>query len=224
MPEWFREAFRYDTEFPLIVLAVRLTAALVLGCVVAGVYRLTHGKSNGDSLSLMATLVMLTVLIATVTLVIGENTARAFSLVGALAIIRFRTIVEDTRDTAFVIFAVAVGMAVGAGFLLIALICIPAAAIAAMVFRPRRRLDPLASGDFLLTVRVGVGHHPESLLQTCFGRHLCSSRLVTTTTARQGAALELIYQVRLQREDSAIALVEELNKVEGIQNVDLRRS
>ena len=49
-----------------------------------------------------------------VTQVIGDNVARAFSLVGALSIVRFRTVVRDTQDTAYVIFAVAVGMAVGA--------------------------------------------------------------------------------------------------------------
>ena len=49
---------------------------------------------------------LLTILIAMVTMVIGNNMARAFGLVGALSIVRFRTVVEDTRDTAFVIFAV----------------------------------------------------------------------------------------------------------------------
>ena len=57
---------------------------------------------------------LLSILIAMVTQVIGDNVARAFSLVGALSIVRFRTVVRDTVDTAFVIFAVAVGMAVGA--------------------------------------------------------------------------------------------------------------
>ena len=64
--------------------------------------------------SFVATLVLLTILIAMVTQVIGDNIARAFSLVGALSIVRFRTVVRDTQDTAYVIFAVAVGMAVGA--------------------------------------------------------------------------------------------------------------
>ena len=57
---------------------------------------------------------LLSILIAMVTQVIGDNIARAFSLVGALSIVRFRTVVRDTQDTAFVIFAVAVGMAMGA--------------------------------------------------------------------------------------------------------------
>ncbi len=57
---------------------------------------------------------LLAVLIAMVTQVIGDNVALAFSLVGALAIVRFRTVVRDTQDTAFVMLSVVVGMAVGA--------------------------------------------------------------------------------------------------------------
>ena len=224
MPEWLHEAFPTHPELSLPVLALRLAATLVLGCVVAGIYRATHGKANGQSFSLMATLVMLAVLIAMVTLVIGESQARAFSLVGALAIIRFRTIVEDTRDTAFVIFAVAVGMAGGAGFLLVPLVGIPIAGLAAYLFRPRGEAEPSTPLDFLLTVRVGVGQNADALMQDCFGKHVGQSRLVATATARQGAALELTYQVRLQREDAAVALVAELNATAGIQNVELRRS
>lgn len=50
---------------------------------------------------------------------------------------RFRTVVEDTRDTAFVIFAVAVGMAIGAGYLKVPLVGIPFVALTALFFRPR---------------------------------------------------------------------------------------
>jgi hypothetical protein len=223
MPEWLHDSFHKDVGVSLSVLAVRLGVAFTLGCVVAGVYRLTHGKANGQTTALMATLVLLTVLIGMVTLVIGDNQARAFSLVGALAIIRFRTVVEDTRDTAFVIFAVAVGMAVGAGFLTIPLVGIPFAAAAAFLFRPRRAGSPPGSLDYTLTVRVGVGHDPGALLREPFGKHLKRSLLLATATARQGAAFDLTYGVVLRQEDGALAFVTELNGIAGVQNVELRQ-
>src|SRR5438093_9026246 len=117
-------------------MAVRLAAAFVLGCVVAGVYRLTHGRGRPVPLAMTATLVLLSVLIAAVTLVIGNSVARAFSLVGALAIVRFRTIVEDTRDTAFVIYAVVAGMGSGSGYLVAPLVVTPPVLLAAWLFRP----------------------------------------------------------------------------------------
>src|SRR5262249_37244222 len=103
MPEWLHDSFPKGDDIAVSLLAVRLSVALILGGVVAGVYRLTHSQPRGQSAGLVPTIVLLTVLICMVTLVIGNSVARAFSLVGALAIVRFRTVVEDTRDTAFVI-------------------------------------------------------------------------------------------------------------------------
>jgi uncharacterized protein DUF4956 len=97
----------------LLVLFVRLILALGLGHAIAFIYRRSR-PMNDEAESFVVTLVLLTILIAMVTQVIGDNVARAFSLVGALSIVRFRTVVRDTQDTAYVIFAVAVGMAVGA--------------------------------------------------------------------------------------------------------------
>ena len=88
-------------------IAIRLVSSLVLGAIVAWIYRKARKEPAS---SFTATLVLLSVLIAMVTQVIGDNVARAFSLVGALSIVRFRTVVRDTQDTAYVIFAVAVGM------------------------------------------------------------------------------------------------------------------
>jgi hypothetical protein len=222
MPEWLRDSWNH-TDVPLPLLAVRLGVALALGCVVAGTYRLTHGKGRAEGNGLTATLVLLTVLIGMVTLVIGNSVARAFSLVGALAIVRFRTVVEDTRDTAFVIFAVSVGMAVGAGFLTVALVGIPFAAAAAFLFRPRGAAAPEGALDFLLTLRVGAGHDAAALVREPFGKHLAGWRLVATATARQGAALDLTYAVRLREEGAAVALVTELNRLDGLQGAELRQ-
>jgi uncharacterized membrane protein YhiD involved in acid resistance len=223
MPEWLHDSFQNDVDLSVSLLALRLGVAFALGCVVAGVYRLTR-RPTPDAASLVPTLVLLTVLIAMVTLVIGNNVARAFSLVGALAIVRFRTVVEDTRDTAFVIFAVAVGMAVGSGSLTVPLAGIPFAAVAAFLFRPRETASLRAPLDFILTVRVGVGHNPQELLHQVFGKHLEQSRLTAMATARGGAAIELTYAVRLRHEDTAVALVAELNGLEGVQNVELRQN
>src|SRR4051794_18380600 len=154
MPEWLQSSFQREAELPWTLLAVRLAAAFALGCVVAAVYHLTHGRGRSGSATLMTTLVLLTVLIAVVTLVIGNNVARAFSLVGALGIVRFRTVVQDTRDTAFVIFAVVMGMAVGAGYLAAPLVSIPFVAAAAFLFRPRGAVLLQGPRDFVLTVRV----------------------------------------------------------------------
>lgn len=223
MPEWLRDSFQGDVDVSLRDLTIRLSVACAFGCIVGGIYRLTHGKADSQSASFLATLVLLTVLIAMVTLAIGNNIARAFSLVGALAIVRFRTVVEDTRDTAFVIFAVAVGLAVGAGSLAIPLVGIPFVAVSAFLFRRRDEDIAPPANAFTLKLRVGIGHSPDDLLRGLFAKHLEGADLLSVATARQGAAFDLSYAVRLRNAEGALALIAELNGLESVQDVELRR-
>ena len=86
--DWLTQAFAADGEVPLDVALVRLAAALALGCGVALVCRLGKGGvPTAQQRSMMATLVLLTLLLALTTIVIGSNVARAFSIVGALSIV-----------------------------------------------------------------------------------------------------------------------------------------
>jgi uncharacterized membrane protein YhiD involved in acid resistance len=204
---------------PLIVIG-RLIAAMLLGAVVAWVYQRTRPASD-TSPSLSVTLVLLSILIAMVTQVIGDNVARAFSLVGALSIVRFRTVVRDTVDTAFVIFAVAVGMAVGANHPSVALSGIVIVGLASWVMT--RRYSVREPVTHLLQVRVGLGQDVESVLDSAVGSHVHNRRLLSMTTAKQGMAIEAIYRVELRSEQSAGELVKALNRIEGVQSVSLNR-
>jgi uncharacterized membrane protein YhiD involved in acid resistance len=225
VPDWLQDAGEF-APIPVDECMRRLGLALAGGFVVAGVYALGMGRRREETATLPTTLVLLTVVIAVVTLVIGNSVARAFGLVGALSIVRFRTVVEDTRDTAFVIFAVVVGMAIGAGFPLLAAIGVPAILVGALLMRwVNHRPPPIRpSENGTLTVRVNAGIDPEVLLASPFSQHLSSMRLANTSTAKQGAALEATYKVRLRYPEKAFALVSELAKVEGVQGVELKQS
>lgn len=222
MLEWLTDSFEQDPTITFGLVATRLLVSLAFGCSVAAIYRATRRPSVRETISLVPTLVLLTIIIAMVTLSIGNSAARAFALVGSLAIVRFRTVVDDARDTAFVILAVAVGLSAGAGFLLVPLVGIPIAGLAAFVFRPRDEVESTKASCAELTVRVGVGHAPATLFRETFAQHLQSSRIHSSATAKQGAALELCYRVELKSDDSAVELVSALNRLEGVQAVDLR--
>ena len=89
-----------------------MALALALGLLASVVYRATH-KGLSYSQSFTLTIVFVTLVVAVIMMVIGSSLARAFALVGALSIIRFRTVVKDTKDTAYVFYGLALGMAAG---------------------------------------------------------------------------------------------------------------
>lgn len=207
------------------VLVYRLLLAAAYGVCVAIVFQISYGRRKPDRFVLITTLVLLSVLVAMVSMVIGESPARAFSLVGALSIVRFRTVVEDTRDTVFVIFAVIVGMAAGTGSVAVPIVGIPIVAVAALILSragagPAER--PVTDNLSTLSIRLGLGRDPDKVLTEVLQRHLASFRLSGVETAKQGASLNLTYLVELRSVQSMTALVTELNQVEGVQNVEVR--
>jgi hypothetical protein len=111
----------YITSVHLGTVLANLFTALFCGMVISAVYKWVH---NGPvySAKYVQAMVILSMITALVIMVIGNNLARAFGLVGAMSIIRFRTAVKDTQDIVFIFFSLAAGMASGVGLRLIALV------------------------------------------------------------------------------------------------------
>jgi hypothetical protein len=206
VPDFLSQALSTDVTLDGFTVLVRLLFATLFGAVVAWTYKRT--RDPGDiAATFPTTLVLLAILIAMVTQVIGDNVARAFSLVGALSIVRFRTVVRDTQDTAFVIFAVVVGMAAGANRFLVALFGLVIVGTTAYVMRSRRDLAGDAAPSFELVVRTGLGSEVESLIGQLLDEHLVSRRITASATARQGVALEVTYDTRHKAGTAPDALV-----------------
>jgi hypothetical protein len=224
MADWLADPAPSEVALAAPWLAARLVFALALGMIVAFTYRFSHGRGKPDAPVMATTLVLLTVLIAMVSMVIGNSVARAFSLVGALSIVRFRTVVDDTRDTAFVIFAVIVGMAVGVGQFLVPIIGIPVVSLAAAgLSLGERGRGTLPGASATLSLRLGLGHAPSQQLDAVLAKSADQMRIVATSTARQGAAIDISYQVQLKPGVEITAFVAELNQIEGILSVELKR-
>ena len=224
MFEWLAVPETAGFEVPPIAIAGRLGLSAIAGLVIAAISHRAYGHRQRDTHGLTTTLVLLTVLLAMVTLVIGNSVARAFGLVGALSIVRFRTVVNDTRDTAFVIFAVIVGMAVGAGVWLVPALGMPL--IAALAIGLGRRQFGLAAipGTHALTVKLGLGRDFEPLLRPVFDQYLTEWKLISAATSRQGAAIEAVFSVALR--DPALSLqlprlIADVNRLEGVQSVGI---
>ena len=126
MDELIKEFKRFDSSnivgnFTLWDVFISMGLAFLLTLLIATVYRNTH-RGVSYSQSYVQTLFIMSVTVAFIMLIIGSNIARAFSLVGALSIIRFRHAMKDTRDIGFLFFSMAIGMACGTRFYMLAIL------------------------------------------------------------------------------------------------------
>jgi hypothetical protein len=69
---------------------------------------------------------------------------------------------------------------------------------------------------------MGLGSQPDRSLEGVFSQHAASAELKSMSTARQGAALDLTYHVRLRPETSMLSFVADVNRVDGVMNVELK--
>jgi hypothetical protein len=203
---------------------LRLIVAAALGWLVALVYRGVR-RDYPYALTFPPTLVILAVLIALVTHVIGDSIARAFSLVGALSIVRFRTVVEDTLDIGFVIFAVVAGMAAGASNDLLAAIAGTlftggVVYLSCWVYLNRPGIRGQRSGK--VNIRVASGQNLESRLESALRKVVLHCDQFGAATIKGGSAVDLEFNIVINSSVTPTTIVSSLAPIEGVQNVEIK--
>ena len=129
----------------------------------------------------------------------GTTMARAgtFTLVGALSIVRFRNAIKETRDVGYIFFAMAIGMACGTRFYMLA-IASTAALCAVLVLMFKLDLFARHVVERLLRVRLPLGRDLESTFEPVFRRYASDTRLIAVETV-PGDLQEAVFTVVLLR-------------------------
>lgn len=197
---------------------LNLVLALVVGLVLAQIYRATH-KGLSYSQSFTITIVFVTVIVAAVMMVIGGSIARAFALVGALSIVRFRTVVKDTKDTAFIFAGLAVGMASGTNLYFLAIATTAFFGAVAFVLH-RLNFGALYKSEFILRFvfdqRISSAGYLEKIQE--FAKR---SNLLHIEPSGDGTHLSLTYDIALREGVTADQFAREFGMVEGTSETRL---
>jgi hypothetical protein len=198
-------------------IAIALSLSFVLSAMIGWVYRFTH-RNISYSQSYVQTLVILGMLIALIMLVVGSNIARAFALVGALSVVRFRNAIKETRDVGFIFLVMGVGMAAGTRFYTLAAVAGVAISLVILVMY---RFNWFASNVQRQVVKVQVppdGNYVEHI-QDVLIAHTSEFELVSMESIRGGALTEMMYTVRLKKGHEPGQLISALGERTGGQRV-----
>jgi uncharacterized membrane protein YhiD involved in acid resistance len=214
------EEFQDIDLFPVNVFDVfsNLFVALVCGIIIALVYRFIY-KGPSYSVTYVNSLVLLTLITSIVILVIGNNLARAFGLVGAMSIIRFRTAVRDVQDIVFIFFALSIGMAAGVGLHVIALagtIIISLITIVLVTFNfgaPPRQ-------EYLIQMAYTASDYADERIRGILKRYCRKYKLVNMKNTGE-QQMEAFYQVVYRRKFKSANLIRELKELDDVINVNL---
>ena len=189
---------------------VALLCAFAVGLIIAFVYKRCY-RGVLYSPGFAVTLIMMTLITTPVVMCIGSNVALSMGMVGALSIVRFRTAVKDPLDTAYMFWALTMGIILGADMYLIAFVVV---GIISAILILMSLLQFSTPNAYLL-----VMHYDEDaeydITQT-LRRSVKHRRLRSKTVTRGGA--EMTYEVRLDNKQDLVALM--LN-IEGVHDATL---
>jgi hypothetical protein len=195
-----------------------LLLAFAIGHVIGWVYMWTH---TGLSYSQMftASLLVMPVVVAMVMVLMAGNIIIAFGLFAVFAVVRFRNVLKDTRDTSFILWAIVEGMAVGTMRFSTALIgCIAIALVFLYMrftsFGGRHRYDVILS----LQWTDGADQIPR--LRGILRRHSVRAQLASQRDVDENN-LDLSYRLQLRDPGRSRELLSELREMQGIARVSL---
>ena len=185
---------KFLEEFSAISMTEMLVAialSFALSLFIVFIYRITYAGVN-FSMGFVGTLIMLSMVTTLVILVISSNVVLSLGMVGALSIVRFRTAVKESTDTAFLFWAIATGIICGAGYVTISVLAtllLGLLFVAIYAFTKRGR-----SHSYMVVVRCTPDSRAELTLSKLPAYRLKNKAFTATAT-------EIVAEVRLSEND-----------------------
>ena len=206
-------------EFAVTDMVLVMVLGFVLSAFIGWIYKITH-RGTSYTQSFVFTLVLNGMIVALVMLVIGSDIARAFSLVGALSVIRFRNAVKETRDVGFIFFTMAIGMAVGTRFYLLA---VAGTITISLVILLMTRYNWFARemSSHVLHIQVPNGVPFGTLFDGTLAKYTSTSELISADSVHSGMLTELTYSVGLKKSSQVQEFLAEIGNLNGNNRVTL---
>lgn len=194
---------------------LQLVIAFLAGLLIAWTYRRTH-RGFSYSQSFATTLVLLTAIAALIFIFIKDNVAVAIGIFGAFSIIRFRTAVKEPRDTAFVFFALAIGLGVGVNLLSEAVLgCLAVTGI--ILLLDHLNLGSKQQFEYLINFKLNTEQGKMEDHQNLFDQLVKRHDLISVATVNH--ELEISYHATLK--GSVSNFIAKLDKLSGIKDINL---
>mgnify|MGYP002626113361 FL=1 len=205
--EWFADQL---SNFTPLNVAIALLVALAAGAIIAVVYKKTYrGVLYSPSFTL--TLILLCLVTTPVVMAIGSNVALSMGMVGALSIVRFRTAVKDPLDTAYMFWAITMGILIGSNAYVIAIVALLGIAVILLAISYLRLRTP---NGYLLVL-----HYDEDAqvdIENTLKRNVRFYRMRSKTVTRNGA--EMTVEIRL---DHRVNIVTDMLDINGVYDATL---
>lgn len=185
-----------------------MLAAAVIGILIAAVYILITEK-NRRSFSFIISMVMLPAVVALVIILVGSNVARAFSIAGVFALVRFRSVPGESKDISLVFMSMAAGLSCGLGYITLAFCML---AVLSLIVVVGFKVVAVCFKNTGKQLRILI---PEDMNYTgafddIFEAFTSGATLEKVKTTNMGTLFELTYQVQMKKDADEKKFIDEI--------------
>lgn len=198
------------TEVTIINFFICILTAFILGLIVA----FMHMKTSKSNVNFATTLAVLPMLVSMVILLVNGNVGTGVAVAGAFSLIRFRSIPGNSREIMNVFFSMAIGLAVGTGYVAFAsiftiIVCIISWLLVILHFGEQE------TNEKILKILVPEDLDYTNAFDNEFKEYLNSQTLVKSKTTNMGSLYELTYNVKLKKDISEKEFIDKLRVKNG---------
>ncbi len=197
------------TQDFLVTAAIAMILSVILGILIYKIYGHYFGGVVFSS-SFAVTLVGMTVLSCMLTLAISSNIVISLGMVGALSIVRYRTAIKDPMDLLYLFWSISVGITLGAGLYILAIITIIIMTFVVHIFYNKKKKG---------VIYILVAHYEQELAGDEILRKLHKMKYQLKSKTFRGNQTEMT--VELLCKNNNTLFLEQMREIEGVKDVTL---
>lgn len=221
MNNFLNNFINLNDELTITMIMVGLSISFIHGFIISKIYLKTYSGFSFDK-TFSFTLILLTVIVSLVMMVISTNIALSLGLLGSLSIIRFRTVIKDSRDMAFLFWAIAMGLTVGAKYFYLSFIIVLIIAVI-IILVEKFNINKIKNTDFILIVNhdslnKDVGNKVEEILN----KYDLKFNVKSSYSDIKNKNFEITYNITLKDDKNIITNAESaIADIQSVNNVSL---
>jgi hypothetical protein len=219
MFETILETATMPTEISFSLAFLSIIVALLLGIVISGSYFIITPKKDRTA-SFTMSLIILPTIVAVVIILIGGNIARAFSMAGIFTIVRFRSVPGDSKDISYVFLTMAVGLAIGLGYLTFGAVIAGVLGLAIIAIN-KSGYGVSKQKESRLKIVIPEDMNYQGAFDDLFAKYTSFNEIQKVKTTNMGTLFELHYDIVMKKEVSEKEFIDAIRCRNGNLNIQL---
>lgn len=193
------------TQFSVGGFFLSTVVSLVLGAGIAA----AHGFRSRGSKSFAITLALLPCIVQMVIMLVNGNLGTGVAVMGAFSLVRFRSVPGTAKEITSIFLAMAVGLATGMGYLMVAVVCAAIVGGISMLIT-LLPIGKASQGERQLQITIPESLNYCEVFSDLFEKYTASCRLQQVKTTNMGSLFKLTYQIVLREEHREKEFIDEL--------------